>query len=115
LRERIEEKDNPTEVKGGPYPRYILAIWTGELHLTREVLTDFLAGEEFDCSLITDALIGLNYHPQSDDPYPAIPIRVGEYRARSPARMPFLVWAVAPGRAFCVRPVVTSGDRKRAF
>jgi hypothetical protein len=66
-----------TELKGGPYNyRYFLIIWTGEMYLGKEALEAFLEGEVFVCSLITDAYIGLDYHPGSDCPYPAIPLNI---------------------------------------
>jgi hypothetical protein len=77
LRETIRTKDNPTELRGGPYKhRYFLIIWTAEMHLEKERLEAFLEGEEFTCSLITDAYIGLDYHPGNDCPYPAIPLNI---------------------------------------
>lgn len=76
LRGRIEEKDNPTDLKNGPYKRYFLVIWTGEMHLTKEAIRDFLEGVSFSCSLITDASITLDYHPSSAAPYPAIPLSI---------------------------------------
>jgi hypothetical protein len=80
LQKIINRKDAPTELKGGPYLRYLLVVWTGEVHLTPEALEQFLAGEAFTCSLITDACIALDYHPglADDDPqaYPAVPITI---------------------------------------
>jgi hypothetical protein len=77
LKATIRAKDNPTELKGGPYNyRYFLIIWTGEMYLGKEALEAFLEGEVFVCSLITDAYIGLDYHPGSDCPYPAIPLNI---------------------------------------
>ncbi len=80
LRERIAEKDSPTDLKDGPYERYFLVISTGEMHLTQEVIRVYLEGITFPCSLITDAFISLDYHPGSDNPYPAIPLAI--YRKR---------------------------------
>ena len=76
LREKIAEKDSPTDLKDGPYERYCLIIWTGEMHLTQEVIRAHLEGITFLCSLITDAFISLDDHPGSDSPYPAIPLDV---------------------------------------
>jgi hypothetical protein len=76
LRERIAEKDSPTDLKDGPYERYLLVIWTGEMHLTQEAIRAYLEGISFPCSFITDAFISLDYHPGSDDPYPAIPLDI---------------------------------------
>ncbi|WP_147022636.1 hypothetical protein [Microvirga aerophila] len=76
LRERIAEKDSPTDLKDGPYERYLLVIWTGEMHLTQEVIRAYLDGITFPSSLITDAFISLDYHPGSDNPYPAIPLDI---------------------------------------
>jgi hypothetical protein len=44
------------------------------MHLGIEELTDFLDGVVFECELITDALIGLDYHPGRGNP--AIRIQV---------------------------------------
>ena len=44
------------------------------MHLGIEELTEFLDGVVFECELITDAFIGLDYHPGQG--YPAIPIPV---------------------------------------
>jgi hypothetical protein len=59
--------------QGCPYHRYFLVIWTGELHLTWDVLLEFLRGEEFRCARITDAFIGLDYAavPLNVVPFPA--------------------------------------------
>jgi hypothetical protein len=76
LRERIEEKDNPSDLKDGPYESYFLVIWTGEMYLTKDVIEGFLEGVSFQCSLITDAFISLDYQPLSDDPYPAIRLKI---------------------------------------
>ena len=76
LRARIEEKDNPSDLKDGPYEKYFLVIWTGEMYLNREAIEGFLEGVSFRCSLITDAFISLDYQPIPEDPYPAIRIPV---------------------------------------
>ncbi|WP_457092783.1 hypothetical protein [Microvirga sp. P5_D2] len=82
LRERIAEKDSPTDLKDGPYERYCLVIWTGEMHLTQEMIGAYLEGMTFPCSLITDAFISLDYHPGSNNPYPVITMNVvGKWRS----------------------------------
>ncbi len=63
LHEEIAKKDQPRDLKDGPWQRYFLIFWTGEMHLGVEELTEFLDGVVFECELITDALIGLDYHP----------------------------------------------------
>jgi len=74
LERQIAEKDNPTDLKDGPWDRYFLIFWTGEMHLGEDELTEFLSGVQFECSLITDAFIGLDYHPGRG--YPAVRIPV---------------------------------------
>jgi hypothetical protein len=44
------------------------------MHLGIEELTDFLDGVVFECELITDVLMGLDYHPGRG--YPAVRIPV---------------------------------------
>jgi hypothetical protein len=74
LREEIAKKDQPRDLKDGPWQRYFLIFWTGEMHLGIEELTEFLDGAVFECELITDALMGLDYH--SGRGYPAVRIPV---------------------------------------
>jgi hypothetical protein len=74
LREEIAKKDQPRDLKDGPWERYFLVFWTGEMRLGIEELTKFLNGVVFECELITDAFIGLDYHPGQG--YPAIRIPV---------------------------------------
>jgi hypothetical protein len=49
--------------KGGPYARQVLVIWTNELHLPREAVERFLAGQRFQARDFTDVVLGLDYHP----------------------------------------------------
>jgi hypothetical protein len=74
LREEIAKKDQPRDLKDGPWQRYFLIFWTGEIHLGIEELTEFLDGIVFECDLITDAFMGLDYHSRRG--YPAIRIPV---------------------------------------
>jgi hypothetical protein len=74
LREEIAKKDQPRDLKDGPWERYFLVFWTGEMRLGIEELTEFLNGVVIECELITDAFIGLDYHPGQG--YPAIRIPV---------------------------------------
>lgn len=80
LQKIIIRKDNPADLRGGPYPQYLLVVWTREMHLDRGTLERFLAGTVFNCALITHACVGLDYHPgfEADDPeaYPAVPIAI---------------------------------------
>lgn len=62
LQERIDEKDNPKEVKGGPYDRYILVIVTNEFTLDRCTVESFLTGATFQARMIDTVLFGLPYH-----------------------------------------------------
>ena len=65
IQKRIDRKDQTAKVKGGPYHRYILVIVTDELFLSRDAVEQFLAGANFRAGLITDAFLGLSYHPSS--------------------------------------------------
>jgi hypothetical protein len=64
LQNRIDRKDCPTELKGGPYERYFLVIVTDEPFLDRESVEQFLAGATFQTHLITDAYLALSFHPE---------------------------------------------------
>lgn len=44
LQSRITRKDQADNVKGGPYRRYILVIFTDELFLNRNDVESFIAG-----------------------------------------------------------------------
>jgi hypothetical protein len=59
----VDEKDIAHKVKGGPYQRYVLVILTAETFLAREYIQEFLKDAEFRARLITDAFLGLDYHP----------------------------------------------------
>ena len=52
-------------MKGGPSDRNILVIVTDEVFLSRDAVEQFLAGAKFQVGLITDAFLGLSYHPSS--------------------------------------------------
>jgi hypothetical protein len=77
LRERISKKDNPHRVRGGPFARYILVIVTDEMYLDRASTETFLDGAEFHATRITDAFLGLSYHPSTEPgggSYPVFPL-----------------------------------------
>ena len=61
LQSLIDKKDEPSKLKGGPYERYVLVIYTDELVLDRDTVTRFLDGATFRASLITDVFFGLSY------------------------------------------------------
>jgi hypothetical protein len=63
IQRRIDEKDIAHKVKGDPYQRYVLVILTAETFLAREYIQEFLKDAEFRARLITDAFLGLDYHP----------------------------------------------------
>ena len=66
LREKIERKDR-ARLKGGPYERHVLIIYTDETFLARDNVGRFLRGATFATRSITDVLFGLSYH-QGDYP-----------------------------------------------
>jgi hypothetical protein len=74
LNEEITKKDQPRDLKDGPWERYFLIFWTGEIRLGLEELSKFLEDVVIGCELITDVFIGLDYHPGQG--YPAIRIPV---------------------------------------
>lgn len=63
LQQRIDRKDDPSKLKGGPYERYILVIVTDEIYLTEANVETFLSDAGFRAGLVTDACLGLAYHP----------------------------------------------------
>jgi hypothetical protein len=67
LQDRIDEKDKPEKVRGGPYDRYILVIVTDEFTRNRHAVEAFLAGATFRPTMIDDMVLGFPYHPSSDE------------------------------------------------
>lgn len=63
LQRLLHAKDRPEKVKGGPYDRYALVIFTDEFFLDRSTVSRFLEGAVFDTIMITDAILGLSYEP----------------------------------------------------
>jgi hypothetical protein len=68
LQARIDRKDS-VAIKGGPYERYILILFSDEICLTRENVETFLQDSCFQTRLITDAFFALSYDPTSQS-YP---------------------------------------------
>jgi hypothetical protein len=67
LEEIIRRKDEKAAgMKGGPYARYILVIVTAETFLHRGAVQEFLLGKSFLATHITDAFLGLDYHPDPE-------------------------------------------------
>jgi hypothetical protein len=62
LQALIDRKDG-AEPKGGPYSRYILVIHSDEAYLDAANVKEWLTGAPFRASRLTDALLGLSYHP----------------------------------------------------
>jgi hypothetical protein len=63
LQDIIDAKDRPKNIKGGPYHRYLLVIVTDEFFLYRDQVAHFLEGATFRAGMISDAYLGLSYHP----------------------------------------------------
>jgi hypothetical protein len=80
LREALAERDSPADLKDGPYERYLLVVWAGEMHLTKEAIGVYLVGICFPCTLNSDAFISLDCRPGSKGPYPAIPLTLERWR-----------------------------------
>ena len=65
IQKRIGREDCSAKVKGGPYQKYFLVLVVDNLYcLNRENLAQFLAGSTFQASLVTDAYVGLSFHPE---------------------------------------------------
>jgi hypothetical protein len=64
LQALIDRKDQ--ESKRGPYQRYVLMIHTAEVFLDRNTVSSFLEGASFHAKFITDAFLGLFYHPSAE-------------------------------------------------
>lgn len=62
LQEHLNSKDR-ARLKGGPYERYMLLIHTDEMFLDKESVSRFLNGATFQTRMISDAFLGLSYHP----------------------------------------------------
>jgi hypothetical protein len=62
LQDRIDAKDQ-SELKGGPYERYILVIHTDEMFLEADKVEQWLRQATFKARRITDVLSGLSHHP----------------------------------------------------
>jgi hypothetical protein len=61
LQQRIDRKDQPAKVRGGPYDRYILVVYTNEFYLGRGDVENWLEGAAFQANFITDVFLGLSY------------------------------------------------------
>lgn len=62
LQARIDAKDRAI-LKGGPYERYILVVYTDEMFLSASQVEQWLKGATFRADRITDVLLGLSYDP----------------------------------------------------
>ena len=49
-------------VRGGPYARKMLVIWTDRFMLGRESVERFLAGQRFQAGVFDNVVLGLDYH-----------------------------------------------------
>jgi hypothetical protein len=66
LQKIIDRKDQPEKLKGGPYDRFFLVIVTAEMFLYRDAVEQFISGAVFQATMITDVLLGLDYHPDPE-------------------------------------------------
>lgn len=66
VQQLISRKDAPKSIFGGPYDRYALVIVTDETFLDRNTVSEFLKEAKFTAKTITDAFLGLSYHPSED-------------------------------------------------
>jgi hypothetical protein len=65
IQNRINRKDSSANVTGGPYQSYFLVLVTDDLYcLNRENVSRFLSEATFQARLITDAFLGLSFHPE---------------------------------------------------
>ena len=72
LQDRISVKD-VLRLKGGPYERYVLVIYTDELVLDGTTVDRFLKGATFHGRSITDVVVGVSHEQGS---YPVFRLRL---------------------------------------
>jgi hypothetical protein len=76
LEDRVLAKDNPSEIKGGPYSEYWLLIHCDEPELSISEVRRHMTGlAPFQTKLITTAFLLLSYHPDEGYPYVRLPLR----------------------------------------
>lgn len=76
LQKILHRKDNPTEIKGGPYSEYVLLIFSDEPWLEREYVERSLAEHIFErTSVIGRAFLLLSYDPHIQR-YPCYELRM---------------------------------------
>lgn len=64
LRTRIEEKGQPSEVKGGPYSQYVLIIYCDEPAVLYSGLVEYIRSCEFEAAKLLDRVFFLmSYSP----------------------------------------------------
>jgi hypothetical protein len=66
LKDRIDAKDVPTKVNGGPYDRYFLVIHCDEPLLPSQTVGSYLKGFNVATRLIDEILVILSYQPGSE-------------------------------------------------
>jgi len=60
----IAKKDQPKDVRGGPYSKYFLVVHTDEIALTAEMVRSWLVGFAPKVRLLDEVLLLLSYEPQ---------------------------------------------------
>jgi hypothetical protein len=73
LQGHLNLKDR-AKLKGGPYERYILVIYSDEMFLDQESVSRFLKEAIFRTDMITDAFLGLSYHSSPDGSHGSCPV-----------------------------------------
>ena len=68
----VEQKDKPAI--GGPFSPYLVAIFTDELTVTPELVTEAMAGVTITSRHIDDAYLLLSYDPRAEESPNRIPV-----------------------------------------
>ena len=72
---RIDAKDAPAEIKGGPYSEYWLLIHCDEPALSLTEVRKYMAGVgPFRTKIITSGFLLLSYYPNEGYPYIRLPV-----------------------------------------
>jgi hypothetical protein len=67
LQRIITRKDKPKFKVPRSYQRYFLVIYTIEMVLVRDIVTEYLKDATFQAEFITDVLFLLDYHPDPEE------------------------------------------------
>jgi hypothetical protein len=61
----IAKKDDPKDIRGGPYSKYFLVVHTDEAAIKEEVVRPWLVGFAATVGLLDEVLLLLSYAPEN--------------------------------------------------